>query len=477
MRLVGLLAFLAFFLVAAATASAELSVGQKPVHDSITEGESAAFDLAISNGQNSSDTFRFSTNDLFWSITSDPLHHYFSGVEIGAGETRTVRLMLRPDRDLEFGRYRVDVAVRASESGASRTASLFTTLRPANPLLTDYFAAVRKLVEVPGTVDPRSNVTVKVNLANRNPKDLEELRVRFSGRLLNREISTSLGPLEKKTIEETFALDPLTPPQTDALAVELIFSGDVLDPVIREDFEVGAYPDVEEEGEATSEGFLVSRTETVYRNSGNVRGSKTVEAETNLLKTYFTSSDPEAFQVKRDGKRYLAWQLSIEPGASATIVRTTSYRPLLLVLLLMAVALALRHFLRSQIKLTKRANVVHVKDTGISEIRIFIRLRNLSKETCGKMTIKDAVPMLAKVSDSSDAGVLKPDRTYHDGSRTVVKWELKKLEGGEERILSYSIKTRFAVLGPIVLPPAFARFHDAKGKKILKRSGKARAAV
>jgi hypothetical protein len=167
-------------------------VQSSTVYDSIIEGERAAFDVKIANNQDSTDTFRFSTNDLLWDMLSDPLFHYFSGIDIRPGDSQVVRLILYPTEPLEYGRYRIDVQIKGDKAKTPEVMPLFVTVRPAKPLIQEYLAAVNKIVEIPSVVNPVNNVSVKVNLVNRNPKNLDKVTLVFSGNLLNREITTSL---------------------------------------------------------------------------------------------------------------------------------------------------------------------------------------------------------------------------------------------------------------------------------------------
>ena len=466
-----------FILPVTVVQAADFEIETSIVHGSVIEGENAMFDVRITNNQDFEDVFRLSTNDLFWSLTSDPLHHYFSGVVIKAGEAKTVRLILTPDKAAEFGHYKIDVNVEAEKNRIKERFTVLVGFSTSKPLISDYFAAVNRFVEVPHVINPKEDVTVRVNLANRNPKKIDELTVRFSSKLMSREVKTSLYPLEKKFIEETFRLDPLTEPQKDVLTVEIIFEGESLAPTIKESFEVGSYPEISEEFERTSKSFLRSVTENAYRNTGNVKASKTVQFPTNLFKSYFTKSNLEKFEMKKDGKRYAAWEISLEPDETITITRSTDYRSLLMALLLAVAAFVLYYLFRSPVVVTKRANVMHVQDTGISEIKLFLHIRNRTDRTYERFTITDTIPSPATASGGTDVGTLKPDSIYDDGSKTVVKWKIKKIRSKEDCILSYSMKSKVAIIDSITLPPAVVKFHNGKGTKRITRSGPVKAKI
>ena len=67
---------------------------------------------------------------------------------------------------------------------------------------------------------------------------------------------------------------------------------------------------------------------------------------------------------------------------------------------------------------------------------------------------------------------MKPASVYNDGRATIVKWEIDKLEKGDERVLSYRMASRLAILGSVTLPGVAVRFYSQKGTKLVTRSGK-----
>lgn len=52
----------------------------------------------------------------------------------------------------------------------------------------------------------------------------------------------------------------------------------------------------------------------------------------------------------------------------------------------------------------------------------------------------------------------------HDRKGTIVKWSIEKMAPGEQRIITYKIKSKLSILGGVTLPVAVAKF-DAAGRK------------
>ncbi|MAG15730.1 hypothetical protein CMO88_01580 [Candidatus Woesearchaeota archaeon] len=450
--------------------AAELEIEYLPVRDSVVLGEQAAFDVRITNNQEFKDTFRFSYTDLFWDILSDPLHHYFSGVDILSGNSQTVRLLLNTREDLEFGQYKIDVTVRSEKGKNSEEMPLFITVRPEKPLIREYLAAVHRIVEISPVIYPNENASVKINLINRNPKNLSNVKVILSSELLNKEIQTSLEPLETKVVEAKFSLDPLTFPQKDVLNVKLMVDGAILEPEINEPYELGAYSEIIADSLSTKKLFFKTIEETKYTNNGNVKNSKTIEIETNQFREIFSKATPEPFSIKKGETQFIAWEISLEPAESMTITRTVSYRSLFVLAFIIAAVIALYFFLRSPVYAVKKASISTLKEGGISELKIIVHLKNRSNQPYERITVTDRIPTAADVTTGTDLGTVKPSSIYNDGKKTIVKWELKKLEKNEERILSYQMKSKLAILGSVTLPGVAVRFYTIKGTKLVTRS-------
>ena len=146
MRKVAFAALMLFLLLVPAVHAAGFKVEVLSVQDSIIFGEQAAFDVRIANNEDAKDTFRFYYNDLFWDVLSDPLYHYFSGVDIRSGDSETVRLLITPVEFLRYGQYKVDLTIKSGKGGASETVPLFVTVRSEKPLIQEYLAAFLQII-------------------------------------------------------------------------------------------------------------------------------------------------------------------------------------------------------------------------------------------------------------------------------------------------------------------------------------------
>ncbi len=442
------------------------------VNDSIFLDGQAVLELTISNPKNYADNFRISVPEVEWSVQSDPLFQYFSGVDIPSFSSEKVRLLLKPTVAFPPGLRTVHIAVQSSTSKESLDLTTFVNIRSNNKLIMEYLAAVSRIVEIPPLIDPRNEFEVKVNLINRNPKNISALRVVLSSvstGLIRKEIVTDLKPLESKEVSTSVRLDKLTPPTKDTLKVVLFVDEQPLEPTIFEKFEIISYSDIKAVESVKKGFFLQWVNETTYANDGNVRSSRVLESETSFLKSLFTKSNPKSFAISKGGKRYSAWELSLDPQEEITVRVIEGYRSIFYLIILALAGILLYRFFQSPVSLLKESSAISYKEGGISELKVILRLKNRSAQPYVKLVLADRVPMIAQVEPDS-MGTMKPVTIFNDGKGSIVKWEIENLDRHEERILAYKIKSKLSILGQFTLPKASLRFYTEKNVKFVTGS-------
>ena len=466
--------FLAFTLLfSSAYAESLFSAEVTPVNDKITPYEEARFTLKVLNNQAFGDTFRLSVEDISWNLQTNPLADYFGGMDVEAASSKSTTAIIKPVQPMPFSQYRVSIFIESMQAGAKIKTDLLILLRNPGPSVRDYVPDIGKLVEIGKEIDPRKEVLVRVNLQNRNARNIDSVAVQLRSNLINSDIKSSLGPLERKTVEYRAKLDPLTKPQKDTLKITLIVENKSLAPSIEEDYEIIDYSAIVSAEQPLKTSFLETKREIVYSNEGNAKAEKLVEIEITALKGLFTKANPDAFIITRDNKRFLAWQLSLQPNESATITVTESYRLLAFIVLSIIAGIILYYFMRSPVMLKKEAIVIGTKEEGISDIKVVLHIKNRSSNVFDKIVITDRLPHIAELSKESETGTINPTSvTRSEKKGVILKWELPGLERFEERIISYKIKSKLSILGGFTLPLAVIRFYDKKGRERMSKSRK-----
>ncbi|MEK6853908.1 MAG: hypothetical protein AABX60_01115, partial [Nanoarchaeota archaeon] len=283
------------------------------------------------------------------------------------------------------------------------------------------------------------------------------------------EIITDLRPLENKVVSAKVRLDSLTPPTQDTLKVVIFVDSKPLEPTIFEKFEVMSYSEIKPLKSEKSGSFFRWVDETTYVNDGNVKSQKVVEQQTSILKSLFTKSTPKSFSISKDGKRFNAWELSLEPQETVAIQVVESYRSIFYLLILALVFLVLYRFFQSPVQLIKESSAISYKEGGVSELKVVLRLRNRSSQPYVKLTVMDRVPMIAEVEHDT-MGTMKPVTIFNDGRGSVIKWEIENVDKQEERVLAYKIKSKLSILGTFTLPKGSAVFFTEKNVKFVTHS-------
>lgn len=435
--------------------------------------ETATFSLTIVNNWEVEDNYRLSFPSLSWNIQSDPLSDYLSGISIPAHNLHEVILKLGPTQGLEYGTYKLELDVESLKTNNIKTVFLTINLKNPQPPIKEYFAVVSKIVEIPPLVDPRETVPININLENRNPKNITKLEVQLSSNLINEDTVTSLAPLEKKRIHFDVSLDPLTPPQKDTIVLTLLVDGRVLQPVIKEPFEIMEYSEIIKETQAPEKGFLSKKQTLKFTNKGNVQKIYTTEQKVGFFENLFTTTDPKAYKIDKEDATYLAWDLEIPPNSTQSITIKTSYLPLFILLAVVVLSIVAYYVFRSPITVLKEASILQTKDGGISDLKIVLHIKNRSNQVLDNVTIVDKIPNIAEIEKEPELGSVKPTRimqSTREGS--VVKWEIGSLEKLEERIITYRIKSKLTIIGGVNLPAAMVKFVDNKGKEQVAKSNR-----
>ena len=114
----------------------------------------------------------------------------------------------------------------------------------------------------------------------------------------------------------------------------------------------------------------------------------------------------------------------------------------------------------------KTATVIATKEGGISELKVIIEIINRSKKQIKHVKIIDNVPRIAELAKEYDVGTVKPDKVVqHERKGTLVKWSLDEVDPGEERVISYKVKSKLSILGGVTLPSAAAKFEFGKRQR------------
>jgi len=420
----------------------------------IKQDETAEFNFSITHTADEIKTFEIYSENVIWDV------RVRDSLRVEPSEFFSTRLFVRP-LNINPGAYRVPLTVKMVGTDLKEKKDVLLEIQSLVPPEQSYFPAVRGEVYMEDKVDPREELKVRVMLENQNRRNLEKVDVKLRSSTINKDYTVSLEPLEKKELKFFIKLSPYTAPQKDLLKVSIIvpekdrgFRFD-LDPVA---FEVQDYEDFQEEVKI-DKGFLKTNYLVTLKNNGNIPYVDYYKVPSSFFKNIFVTTTPSA--KKEAG--YLVWDLDIKSGESELIMYTFNYQPILIITIVLIVLIVAYIIFRSPVILRKTATVLATKEGGISELKVIIEIVNRSKKPVKHVKIIDNVPRIANLAKDYDVGTLKPDKVVkHERKGTLVKWGIESIDPGEERVISYKIKSKLSILGGVTLPSAAAKFEAGK---------------
>ncbi len=464
----GILVFIALLLLSFSVSALNFEVKFEAVDNTITLGQLAEFKLTVTNNLGTAETFKVRTIDVpEWEIKTEPLLNPVQ-FSIMPGKKREITLFLNanPSYITNYGVYDVDVITEL----VSKKESIETPLRVniVSPQAGTYVETVLATILIDEKIDPAKEIPIRIILNNQNIIKYPDLTIKVESNLITDEIEESLDKKEKKTITLTKNINPKTPPQEDTLVVRIISNNKTLDTKVKR-ISVIEHKELAKEVKSKRR-FLKVIDEITLTNVGNVQYTEGIKVDSSLMQTLFTSSRPKGKFIKEDGKRYLAIPVSLPPGESSVIQVTKNYITLLVIVVLVGIIIALYYLFRSPLTIRKTAANIAYQEGGISELKVVLNVSNRSKNKLNNIEVIDRIPNIADLEKGLTIGTLHPTQILkHEKKGTVIKWLIDELDAGDERVISYKIKSHLSILGEFSLAPTTAKF-NFKGKEIINHS-------
>ena len=440
--------------VYAQTAPDTFSVAVASLENRIAVNETASFNVTIFNGYAREREFQIDKVGYpFWDTYVLPLANPITIVVPGNNQ-KSITLYVRPLHITSVDTYSLDTYIKDIQTDRKQLIPLTVGIKSTEGMIQGYVPTVLTTVQMPKIHDPRQPLRIEIRLNNQNALDYPNLTIRLSSSLVNGEFIYSLGPKEEKNVEIIKQLDPQTTPQQDRLVVSVLREGKSIITPITTDFSIGEY--VVKEEQPVQSNFLKSQRKISF-SSNNPSYQGLLKEETSSIRGLFTSTRPKAAIVSEGGKEYFVWNILLDPSRKMDITVTQNYRPLVIIIAVIVILVALYFVFRSPIVIVKEIASVSLREGGISEVKVILRLRNRGREPLSEIEVGDVVPHIASVEKEVSLGVLHPEKITMHRQGTIIKWVVAHLEPNEGVVLSYNMKSRLTILGDFHLPSATAR--------------------
>jgi len=445
-----------FLLLLNAVHAASFDVKVTPVKDKIVVDEVAEFDISVQNNLDTSEEFTIKKSGYpFWDMYTEPLQSPIT-LKVAGQSSSSIKLLVKPLYITSVDTYTLDAGVVLARTGEEQPAPITIGIKSTEPLIGGYIPTVLTSISIsPEKIDPRGQFSIRIALNNQNPINYTNLTIKIEGNLFNDVINTPLGPKEEKTIELTKKLDDMTAPQQDRMVVAVLKDERVIvNPIVKE-FSVIEYST--QQDTPKEESFLkIKRGVKVVSNNPDYKGE--IKIETSPLKNLFLTTYPRAGTSKENGRQYLVWQVGLDKDKTMYVYTTENYRPIVVIIFVVIAAIVLYFVFRSPMVVRKGIVNVGMSEGGISEAKIVVRVKNRSANQLTNIEVIDHIPHIAHVEKELSIGSMQPHAILHHPKRGVmIKWAIETLEPGDERVLSYRMKSRLSILGEFSLPSATAR--------------------
>src|SRR3989344_4890573 len=230
---------------------------------------------------------------------------------------------------------------------------------------------------------------------------------------------------------------------------------------------VAAHSDIKE-SKKEEFSFLVKTSEVSRINNGNTISKEIYTKTVGSFENLFTKSTPEPTSVEKSSGAYkYVWQFTLNPNDSYVVITKTNYgRPILNLLILALLIYVAYGQLNRGLKITKKVLMLKSSEGHIIGLKVLLILKN-SGAAIKHIRLSDTIPGLLELPH--EYGTLKPSSIKHSVVGSYVMWDIPELIKGEERVLSYKMKSKVTGLGKLNIPRAVCRYKDKDEKLYITR--------
>lgn len=419
--------------------------------DSITVATQTTRQVDITIESSIDDILDLNAIDIMpWMTLSD------SRVTILEGGSSAVSIFVSPGQDVMLGKYKLTFTARSTNTGEEQEKSIFINVEKGEIL------DIEKIV-VQGDLQPTGTANIEVSIKNFKTVTESDIGLKTSVFSTTKiaefdNIIEKIDPSESLTISNALTFEKFTPPGVYTVIVKL-FGEEPQE--ITQTFRVVSRPVIAETREEGATIIGITKTITIT-NNGNV-ASESYEIRDSIagLSSIFYFGDPPK---SRNG--IFIWEITdLAPGESAQISYSINYLPIVILALFIILTIWYGLFRVKNIKIKKYLMQKKRISKG-GEFTVGIEISNNLSGKVENIIVSDFIPSVFDIKESHGPAPQKK-RT---AAGLELRWDIKRLSKGEERILVYKLIPIFGVQGHIRLPPAKVAF-TYKKRTFLNESG------
>ena len=176
--------FLFILLLSSMAYAASFEVTSEPIIESIVVNEVAIYTIEVENNLETKQEFRIYTLDYpFWDIRTEPIINPIT-LEVGPESKKSIDILVDPLHITQVGAYVVGINVQSLTNQEKKIIGLEVGIKSTDPLIGGYVPTVVTSVSIPGQIDPRKEIPIKINLNNQNDIDYHDMVIKIESKLL-----------------------------------------------------------------------------------------------------------------------------------------------------------------------------------------------------------------------------------------------------------------------------------------------------
>lgn len=318
---------------------------------------------------------------------------------------------------------------------------------------------------VPDKITPGENLIFDVTLENKLDTLLPSVKISVDSDLFNEVREFKLFAKQDRPERFIIKIPDLTPPGEHKIDIKA-YSQNELITSSTSVFTILENLDVKESKEFIDK--LFKKTYIMRKtNHGNSEVKENFVISLSRFQQFFMDYNVEPTGINED-KVY--WEFFLLPTQSKQIEVYINYWPLSLsILVFIALLIIIPIMLSKKVTIKKEILKVSEQKDGTVKLKVLLHVKNNTRKTISNFTVIDFLPKL--IHPEIGYGTIKPDKVQKSSKGIKLKWGLEKLVSGEERIISYQIKSKLSIIGRIMLPPAMVKYWG-KNRKVVRRKSK-----
>ena len=448
-------------LLVSVVSAAEVTFKTIAVRSDIDSGESGQFLITLTSNELTIKEYRMYSPSVEWDVPEQILKAY-------PKTDTSYKLIVTPSKYVTPGKvYGIKLNFKEVDTEEIVHSEIIeVNVKSSDKAVSEYRPSVRLDVDLPETIDPREEVVVKVRLENQNLLDLSGLILKVTSGIteLQAEQYIDLIPLGEKIIEIGYDLDPLQEPGEYKVEFKLLRGSEIIEAQPKSITISEIKPSFGQDDEESGFLFKTVITKKITSSSNKV-DTQTITIPTSTIKSWFTSTEPEGEVIETDGEKVISILVTLNPGETKEVVIVENYRLLLYILIVALILLFIHLRYKSPITIRKGISDVGMSEGGISKLKITLEIINNAKKTIKNVVVTDYIPNIAEIEKEFAEGTLRPTRIFkHRSKGIVLKWEIDELAEGDDRLISYNVKSKLSIVGNLKMPRARIDFKKDKRK-------------